>query len=255
MKKPIPKEASSQKIEAVNLHNSTVQFSTVEARAFASLLCVIPAVGSVLNWQRSCALFLADVLNRLGDDASIQLTHAEFAQSLWPSLPLDRSKPKLSKLISGLRGCQTHSRFCAVEIISGKRGSATEYRQGQFYEFLRGVQDRAIECDMLALPLNARRTKLRAIVKNTLFQMGAIALPRSIDRQKSKVEETAQMPNEDFHAWLEKFHLEYRQWLCETGEISLAFRVRVKNVLTACDLATSEARALIQQVNKSEREI
>jgi len=181
-----------------NPSRNTELFSSLPASVAVLIFDVIHAVYIKLAWRQASKSLLAEILSRLGETESFELSHEEFCATLWPYLDKKRSREKISRWVAKLRIDMELSRFNAVFIPKQKvlrvegggfKGRPTVYKIGHFWKLFRYVQDSALDIDLLSLSLPSRRAHVRVFVNEWLNEQGA----EKIDR--SKIEEKVKPPN------------------------------------------------------------
>jgi hypothetical protein len=273
-----------------NPHPNTVAFACLEDSVAILIADVIHAIYSILNWRQSSKSFLIEILARLGEEGKFECSHLNFAEILFPSLDETARKVKVGRWSKKLFEDLRDSLFLAVIIVPRRTGKSeggkyyglpTLYKRGKFWKLFRAVQDAAIECDLLNLPLRNRRQKVRAIVEAYLNKVGAKRIVREKkEKEKSEKEKSASLPckcdcascqkcltsasakngfriehlrhlpNENFNVDLEAFGERFYQHLCELGEASDGFRFAVKHAYRELEIAVNRAREMITTENK-----
>jgi len=190
-----------------NLHPNTIAFHCIEDSVAILIADIIHAIYSILNWRQSSKSFLIEILARLGEEDKFECSHLNFAEILFPSLDEVVRKVKVGRWSQRLIEDLRDSLFLAVIIVPRRTGQSengkyyglpTLYKRGKFWKLFRAVQDAAIECDLMNLPLRNRRQKVRAIVESHLMEVGAKRIVRERkekgEREKSEKQKSTSPP-------------------------------------------------------------
>lgn len=172
-----------------NLHPNTVAFACLEPEVAILIVDVILTFGSYLRWRPVAKYLLAEILVRLAEGDSFELTHDEFSAAIWPHLDKSAREQKFCKWIAKIKEEMELSNCPAVEFgkprterhIDGSfKSLPTLYLRGVFWRLFKAVQEAAIECNLMGLSVRSRRARVRVIVAEWLRKYGA----KPIDWQK-----------------------------------------------------------------------
>lgn len=264
-----------------NLPSDTDLFCSLPPSVVVLILDVIHAVFSILCWRRSSKSLLAEILSRLAETEFFEQTHDEFSAALCPYQAQSRRIEKLSRWIAKLKEDMKLSGFQAIWIENRRtrrnedgavRGLPTMYKRGAFWKLFGAVQDAAMKCDLLALPVRQRRAQVRAIVAQWLKEAGAIPIDSTKKTEEIKpakpslpcrcacascatcaakphvaprAEELRREPNEDFETELNKFADFFERHLREIGQIDKRLTYAVKRAHHALEIAEQSATDMI----------